>query len=103
MKELTYHRYLLPTVERLPEKPGVLDGDFTATYGYRPGLAVVIVGTYHAYTDEQIPSVLKAPLPIFRFVTGPMPATLDEMALHVASTGFGAAGAVTATSSKATL
>src|SRR3954454_4023961 len=33
MKELTYHRYLLPTVERLPDKAAVLDGDFTATYG----------------------------------------------------------------------
>jgi len=32
MKELVYHRFLLPTVERLPDEPGVLDADFTATY-----------------------------------------------------------------------
>src|SRR4051812_43530491 len=32
MKELTYHRYLLPTVERVADKDAVLDGDFTATY-----------------------------------------------------------------------
>lgn len=32
MKELVYHRYLLPIVERLPDKPAVLDGDFSATY-----------------------------------------------------------------------
>ena len=32
MKELVYHRYLLPTVERLATKAAVLDGDFTATY-----------------------------------------------------------------------
>src|SRR4051794_35616385 len=32
MKELTYHRYLLPTVERVPDKEAVLDGAFTATY-----------------------------------------------------------------------
>lgn len=33
MKELVYARYLLPTVERLPDKTVVLDGDFSATYG----------------------------------------------------------------------
>ena len=32
MKELVYHRYLLPAVERVPDKPAVLDGGFTATY-----------------------------------------------------------------------
>ncbi len=32
MKELVYHRFLLPTVERRPDKPAVLDGDFTATF-----------------------------------------------------------------------
>jgi len=32
VKELVYHRYLLPTVGRLPDKEAVLDGDFTATY-----------------------------------------------------------------------
>ena len=32
MKELVYHRYLLPTVARLAHKTAVLDGDFTATY-----------------------------------------------------------------------
>ena len=32
MRELVYHRLLLPTVERLPHKQAVLDGDFTATY-----------------------------------------------------------------------
>ena len=32
MKELVYHRYLLPTVERLPDKTAVLDGDFSASY-----------------------------------------------------------------------
>lgn len=32
MKELLYHRYLLPIVERLPAKPAVLDAGFTSTY-----------------------------------------------------------------------
>jgi long-chain acyl-CoA synthetase len=32
MKELIYHRFLLPIVERLPDKPAMLDGDFSATY-----------------------------------------------------------------------
>jgi len=32
MKELVYHRYLLPAVARFPDKPAVLDGEFTATY-----------------------------------------------------------------------
>jgi long-chain acyl-CoA synthetase len=32
MKELVYHRYLLPTVDRLPDKTAVIDGDFRATY-----------------------------------------------------------------------
>ena len=32
MKELVYHRFLLPTVERFAQKQGVLDADFTATY-----------------------------------------------------------------------
>jgi long-chain acyl-CoA synthetase len=32
MKELIYHRFLLPTVERLPQKTAVLDGEFSATY-----------------------------------------------------------------------
>jgi long-chain acyl-CoA synthetase len=32
MKELIYHHFLLPTVERLPEKTAVLDGEFSATY-----------------------------------------------------------------------
>jgi long-chain acyl-CoA synthetase len=32
MKELVYHRFLLPTIERLPDKTGVIDGRFTATY-----------------------------------------------------------------------
>jgi long-chain acyl-CoA synthetase len=32
VKELVYHRYLLPTVERAPAKVAVIDGNFTATY-----------------------------------------------------------------------
>ncbi len=32
VKELVYHRYLLPTVERLAHKDAVLEGDYTATY-----------------------------------------------------------------------
>ena len=32
MKELVYHRYFLPTVERLSGRTAVLDGDFTATF-----------------------------------------------------------------------
>lgn len=32
MKELVYHRFVLPTVERLPDKTAVLDGGFSATY-----------------------------------------------------------------------
>lgn len=60
------------------------------------GIAVVIVGTYHAYTDEQIPTVVQSLLPIISFVTGPMPTTLDKVALHVPSTGFGDDGAVNA-------
>jgi acyl-CoA synthetase (AMP-forming)/AMP-acid ligase II len=33
VKELVYHRYLLPTTARLTGKAAVLDGGFTATYG----------------------------------------------------------------------
>jgi acyl-CoA synthetase (AMP-forming)/AMP-acid ligase II len=32
VKELVYHRYILPTVGRLADKTAVLDGEFTATY-----------------------------------------------------------------------
>ncbi len=32
MKELVYHRYLLPVVERLASKPASIDGEFTATF-----------------------------------------------------------------------
>ena len=32
MKELVYHRFLLPTADRLATKTAVLDGDFSATY-----------------------------------------------------------------------
>ncbi len=32
VKELVYHRFLLPTVERLATKTAVLDGEFTATF-----------------------------------------------------------------------
>ncbi len=32
MKELVYHRYLLPTVERLPDTTAVIDGAFRSTY-----------------------------------------------------------------------
>ena len=32
MKDLVYHRMLLPAVERFADKPCSLDGDFTATY-----------------------------------------------------------------------
>jgi long-chain acyl-CoA synthetase len=32
MKELVYHRFLLPTVERLPAKTAVVDGDYSATF-----------------------------------------------------------------------
>ncbi|HMC40298.1 MAG TPA: long-chain-fatty-acid--CoA ligase [Acidimicrobiales bacterium] len=32
MRELIYHRFLLPAVERLPHKTAVIDGDHTATY-----------------------------------------------------------------------
>ena len=32
MKELVYARYILPTVDRLPDKTAVIDGDFSATY-----------------------------------------------------------------------
>ncbi len=32
MKELVYHRFLLPVVERLPAKSAVLDGEYSATY-----------------------------------------------------------------------
>jgi long-chain acyl-CoA synthetase len=32
VKELLYHRYLLPTADRLATKVAVLDGDFTATF-----------------------------------------------------------------------
>jgi long-chain acyl-CoA synthetase len=33
VKELVYHRFLLPTVERLGGATAVLDGEFTATFG----------------------------------------------------------------------
>ncbi len=33
MKELVYHRFLLPTVERLGSATAVVDGEFTATFG----------------------------------------------------------------------
>ena len=32
MKELVYHRFLLPVVERLPGKTALRDGDFSVTY-----------------------------------------------------------------------
>ena len=32
VKELVYHRFLLPTVERLPAKTAVIDGEFTASF-----------------------------------------------------------------------
>jgi long-chain acyl-CoA synthetase len=32
VKELVYHRYLLPTVERLPDTTAVIDGSFRTTY-----------------------------------------------------------------------
>jgi acyl-CoA synthetase (AMP-forming)/AMP-acid ligase II len=32
VKELVYHRYLLPTVERLPDTTAVIDGSFRSTY-----------------------------------------------------------------------
>jgi long-chain acyl-CoA synthetase len=32
MRELVYHRFLLPAVERLPAKVAVLDGDFQSTF-----------------------------------------------------------------------
>ncbi len=32
MKELVYHRYLLPSVERVPKKTAVIDGTFSSTY-----------------------------------------------------------------------
>ena len=32
MKELIYHRHLLPSVERRPDKQAVFDGDYVATY-----------------------------------------------------------------------
>jgi acyl-CoA synthetase (AMP-forming)/AMP-acid ligase II len=34
MKELVYHRYLLPAVERAPSTPASIDGDFVATYDH---------------------------------------------------------------------
>jgi long-chain acyl-CoA synthetase len=33
VKELVYHRYLLPTTARLTDRTAILDGEFTATYG----------------------------------------------------------------------
>jgi len=33
VKELVYHRYLLPTVERYPARTAVVDGSFRSTYG----------------------------------------------------------------------
>src|SRR5262249_36509483 len=33
VKELVYHRYLVPTADRLAGAIGVLDGEFTATFG----------------------------------------------------------------------
>jgi acyl-CoA synthetase (AMP-forming)/AMP-acid ligase II len=33
MKELVYHRYLLPTAERAAKKTAVIDGSFTSTFG----------------------------------------------------------------------
>ena len=33
MKELVYHRLLLPTVERHADRPGFIDGDYHATFG----------------------------------------------------------------------
>ena len=32
MKELVYHRYLVPAVERMASKPASIDGEFVATY-----------------------------------------------------------------------
>ena len=33
MKELVYHRHLLPAVERAADKEGFIDGDYRSTYG----------------------------------------------------------------------
>jgi long-chain acyl-CoA synthetase len=33
VKELVYHRFLLPAVERNADRNGVIDGDYTATFG----------------------------------------------------------------------
>ena len=58
------------------------------------GLKVVVFGTNYAYTDEQCPTVTDVFIPVFKVVAGPRPATGDQIALNIATTGFGAAGAV---------
>ena len=32
MKELIYHRYLVPAAERMGSQPASIDGEFVATY-----------------------------------------------------------------------
>jgi phosphoribosylcarboxyaminoimidazole (NCAIR) mutase len=88
-------RLQIPYEERVFPPSGEGLSDYLEDANGR-GVAVAIVGTYHAHTDEQVPSVPEALFPVIRFVTGPMPPTLGGMALNVASTGFGVDGAVNA-------
>jgi len=60
------------------------------------GLKVVVFGTHYAYTDEQCPTVTEALVPVIKTITGPPPAANAQIALNVATTGFGVAGAVNA-------
>ena len=57
------------------------------------GLQVVVFGTYYAYTDEAFPMPADILIPGFKVITGPKPTTNDQLALTLATTGFGPDGA----------
>ena len=54
---------------------------------------MAVFGTHYAYTDESIPKFPDILIPVMKVITGPMPTSIDQMALNIAATGFGADGA----------
>jgi long-chain acyl-CoA synthetase len=53
MKELVYHRYLLPTIERLPDKAAVIDGGFQATYAEHLDRVLRLADALHSLGVEK--------------------------------------------------
>lgn len=57
------------------------------------GLAVVVIGTYYAYTEEQFPTTADLLIPVIKVVTGPPPPTVEQTTQTIAITGYGPDGA----------